>query len=119
MQADRAPLPRTGRYRPVPQIAARPEPLRIGTVRVVTALVGNVPYRHTHDVQQQRRRTELFVLPDRPCGLCGNGEAVVTQSRTVRQGLAWVNPLWSPEVDIYELCSACGAKRSLESSLVA
>jgi hypothetical protein len=70
-------------------------------------------------VQLQRRRTTLFVLPDRPCGLCGHGDAVVTESRSVRQGLAWMNPLWSPEVDVYELCSACGAKRPLESSLVA
>jgi hypothetical protein len=86
-------------------------------VRVVTDLAGNGPYRHTHRVQQQRRRrTELFVLPNRPCGLCGHSDAVVTESRTVRQGFAWVNPLWSPEVDLYELCSACGARRPLEST---
>ena len=69
--------------------------------------------------QQRRRRTELFVLPNRPCGLCGHRDAVVTESRTVRQGLAWVNPLWSPEVDLYEMCSACGARRPLESALIA
>jgi hypothetical protein len=88
-------------------------------VTVVIALVGNVPSRHTHDVQQQqrRRRTELFVLANRPCGLCGNADAVVTESRDVRQGLAWMNPLWSPTVDVYELCGACGARRPLGSAL--
>ncbi|UOY00235.1 hypothetical protein [Blastococcus sp. PRF04-17] len=69
-------------------------------------------------MQQRRQRTELFVLPDRPCGLCGHGEAVVTESRSVRQGLAWLNPVWSPDVELYELCSSCGARRPLESALV-
>lgn len=84
----------------------------------VTTLAGNGPYRHTRSVRQ-RRFTELFTLSNRPCGLCGHGEAIVTSARTVRHGFAWVNPLWSPEVDVYELCSACGAKRFLESALVA
>jgi hypothetical protein len=70
-------------------------------------------------VQPRRSRRELFVLPDRPCGLCGHGDAVITESRTVRSGLAWVNPLWSPEVAVYELCSACGARRELEGSSLA
>jgi hypothetical protein len=90
-------------------------------VRAAKAWTGNGPYRHTHEVQQQqrRRRTELFVLPNRPCGLCGNADAIVTESREIRQGLAWMNPLWSPTVDVYELCGACGARRPLESALSA
>jgi hypothetical protein len=88
-------------------------------VKVAIGLERNGPYLHTHYVQQRRRRTELFVLPDRPCGLCGHGEAIVTESREVRQGLAWINPAWSPDVEVYELCAACGAKRLLEGSLAA
>ncbi|HEY0510022.1 MAG TPA: hypothetical protein VGD12_18320 [Blastococcus sp.] len=69
--------------------------------------------------QQRRRRTELFVLPNRPCGLCGDADAIVTESRELRQGLAWMNPFWSPSVEVYELCGGCGARRPVESGLSA
>jgi hypothetical protein len=78
---------------------------------------GNGPYRHTHTVQQQRRRTELFALPNRPCGLCGHGEAIVTEVRTVRRVVDWLNPAWSPDVELFEVCSACRARRPLDSGM--
>jgi hypothetical protein len=67
---------------------------------------------------QRRQRRELFALPV-SCGLCGHAEAVITEVRTVRQGLAWVNPAWAPEVELFEVCSACGALRELQNSRVA
>jgi hypothetical protein len=66
-------------------------------------------------VQERRRRRELFTLPGLSCGLCGHGEAVITEVRTVRQGLAWVNPAWSPEVELFEVCASCGARRQMEA----
>jgi hypothetical protein len=69
-------------------------------------------------VQQRRRRRELFTLPGL-CGLCGHGEAVITEVRTVRQGLGWMNPAWAPEVELFEVCSSCGARRQLEDARVA
>ena len=53
------------------------------------------------------------------CGLCGHDEAGITEVRTVRQGLAWMNPAWSPEIELFEVCSSCGARRELEGSRVA
>ena len=76
---------------------------------------GNGPYRYVHSVQQQRRRTELFVLPTQPCGLCGHGESIVTEVRTVRRGVDWLNPAWSPEIELFEVCSACRARRPIDS----
>jgi hypothetical protein len=69
-------------------------------------------------VQQRRQRRPLFALPA-SCGLCGHGEAVITEVRTVRHGLAWMNPAWTPEVELFEVCSSCGARRQLEDSRVA
>jgi len=70
-------------------------------------------------VQQRRQRRELFTLPGLSCGLCGHAEAVITEVRTVRQGLAWVNPVWTPEVELYEVCASCGARRQLEDARAA
>lgn len=67
---------------------------------------------------QRWQRRELFALPV-SCGLCGHAEAVITEVRTVRQGLAWVNPAWTPEVELFEVCSDCGARRELQNSRVA
>lgn len=66
-------------------------------------------------MQQQRHRTELSVLPNRPCGLCGHAEAIVTEVRTVRRPIDWLNPAWSPEVELFEVCSACRARRPIDS----
>ena len=35
----------------------------------------------------------------------------------MRQGLARVNPLWSPEVELYEVCASCGARRQLAGAI--
>ena len=64
-------------------------------------------------VQLQRERIPLDV-PGDPCQLCGR-ETVVTQSRTVRRGTAWLNPRWDPDIRVYELCASCGAKREIAS----
>ena len=37
----------------------------------------------------------------------------------MRQGLAWVNPAWTPGIELYEVCPACGALRELQNSRVA
>jgi hypothetical protein len=68
---------------------------------------------------QRRQRRDLFTLPGISCGLCGHGEAVIAEVRNVRHGLARVNPLWSPEVELYEVCASCGARRQLEDARVA
>ena len=68
-------------------------------------------------MQSKRRLTRLGILANRPCGLCGNSAAVITESRAVRQGLAWVNPMWNADPKLYELCPSCGAKRPLEELL--
>lgn len=64
---------------------------------------------------QRWQRRDLFTLPGLSCGLCGHAGAVISEVRTVRQGLAWVNPMWSPEVELFEVCGACGARRQLEA----
>lgn len=68
---------------------------------------------------QRRQRRDLFTLPGICCGLCGHGGAVITEVRTVRQGLAWINPVWTPEVELFEVCPSCGARRQLEDSRAA
>jgi hypothetical protein len=68
---------------------------------------------------QRRQRRDLFTLPGISCGLCGHAEAIISEVRTLRQGLAWVNPVWTPEVELYEVCSACGARRLLEDARAA
>jgi hypothetical protein len=68
---------------------------------------------------QRRQRRDLFTLPGVSCGLCGHTEAVITEVRTVRQGLARVNPLWTPEVELFEVCSSCKARRHLEDTRAA
>ncbi|HEV7188712.1 MAG TPA: hypothetical protein VGN28_12530 [Blastococcus sp.] len=68
---------------------------------------------------QRRQSRELFRLPGLTCGLCGHTEAVITEVREVRQGLAWVNPVWSPDVELFEVCAACGARRLMETSRAA
>lgn len=50
---------------------------------------------------------------------CGHTEAVITEGRMVRQGLAWVNPAWAPEVELSEVCKACGAMHQIEESRAA
>jgi hypothetical protein len=87
-------------------------------VTLPTPLVRNGPYWHNHLVQQRRQRRPLFTLPG-SCGLCGHDEAVITEVRTVRQGLAWMNPAWTPEVELFEVCSRCGARRQLEDARAA
>jgi hypothetical protein len=68
---------------------------------------------------QRRERRDLFTLPAIVCGLCGHAGAVIAEVRTVRQGLAWVNPVWTPEVEMYEVCPSCGARRQLEDTRAA
>jgi len=88
-------------------------------VIVATPLVRNGPHPYAHVVQRRRQRRDLFTLPGISCGLCGHSEAVITEVRTVRQGLAWVNPAWTPEVELFEVCSSCGARRQLENARAA
>jgi hypothetical protein len=68
---------------------------------------------------QRRQRRALFTLPGITCGLCGHADAVITEVRTMRTGLARVNPAWTPEVELFEVCAACGAQRELENSRMA
>jgi hypothetical protein len=68
---------------------------------------------------QRRQRRDLITLPGISCGLCGHTEAVISEVRTVRQGLAWVNPVWAPDVELYEVCAYCGARRQLEDTRAA
>jgi hypothetical protein len=67
-------------------------------------------------VVQRRQRRTLFTLSGISCGLCGHAGADITEVRTVRHGLAWVNPVWAPEVELFEVCSECGARRLLEET---
>lgn len=67
----------------------------------------------------QWRRRILFTLAGISCGLCGHAGVDITEMRTVRQGLAWVNPAWSPEVELFEVCTSCGARRQLEDTRAA
>ncbi len=46
--------------------------------------------------------------------MCG-AATVVTESRAVRRGAAWLNPKWNPEVRVHELCRSCGAKLEIVS----
>jgi hypothetical protein len=70
-------------------------------------------------VQPRRRRRQLFTLPGVHCGLCGHGEAVITEVRSVRHGLGWMNPAWTPEIELFEVCASCGARRQLEDTRAA
>ena len=58
----------------------------------------------------------LFTLGEASCGLCGHAGADIIEVRTVRHGLAWVNPAWVPEVELFEVCGSCGARRQLEDT---
>ncbi len=58
-----------------------------------------------------RRRTALDV-PGFPCQLC-RGDTIVHESRAVRRSVDWLNPRWQPDVRVYELCQACGARHVL------
>jgi hypothetical protein len=62
---------------------------------------------------------QIGILLDRPCGLCRSTAAVIAESRAVRHGLAWVNPVWKAEPELYEVCSGCGARRPLEDQRLA
>jgi hypothetical protein len=70
-------------------------------------------------VQPRWVRRPLFTVPGVSCGLCGHGEAVITEVRTVRQGLSWVNPAWAPEIELFEVCAGCGARRQIEAARAA
>lgn len=65
---------------------------------------------------QRRQRRTLFTLAGLSCGLCGHAGADITEVRTVRSGLSWMNPVWSPEVELFEVCTSCGARRQLEDA---
>ena len=62
----------------------------------------------------QRRLKQIGIRLDRPCGLCSGNVAVVAEARSVRRGLAWVNPLWDAEVERFEICSSCGARSLID-----
>ena len=66
---------------------------------------------------QSRRSKQLGLIIDRPCGLCDAFVVVLTETRAVRRGLAWLNPAWNADARLYELCPSCGAKRPLEQLL--
>jgi hypothetical protein len=59
---------------------------------------------------QARRERTVSDIPGAPCQLC-NGATVIAQTQAVRRGAARLNPRWNPEIRVYELCQACGAKR--------
>ena len=63
-------------------------------------------------MQPQRRRMDLGRV-DRPCGLCGSSDVVLTESQAVRRGLDRLNPVFSPGTRTYERCRSCGAKQLL------
>ena len=48
------------------------------------------------------------------CPLCGHLGLVLTESRFVRRGLAWLRPGFDADARLYELCRECGAKHAIE-----
>jgi len=50
---------------------------------------------------------------DRPCGLCRSSELVVTETRPVRGPLSRLNPVFHPEIRLFEVCRRCGARQLL------
>ena len=56
-----------------------------------------------------RRKKTSTILGEGRCTLCGGTLTLVT-SRKVRGGAAWLNPRWNAEVEVHEVCSACGAR---------
>jgi hypothetical protein len=51
---------------------------------------------------------------DRPCGLCGSPDVVLTESQALRRGLDRLNPVFSRASRRYEQCRRCGAKQLIE-----
>jgi hypothetical protein len=70
--------------------------------------------RENHQVLPDRRLKQVGTFLDRPCGLCSSNVALVTESRRVRRGLAWLNPLWDDEPELFEVCAGCHARRLIE-----
>ena len=48
------------------------------------------------------------------CPLCGHRGLVLTESRFVRRGAAWLRPGFDADARLYELCRECGAKHAVE-----
>ena len=48
------------------------------------------------------------------CGLCGHQGLVLTESWTVRRGLARLRLSFDADRRVYELCDGCGAKHAVE-----
>jgi hypothetical protein len=44
------------------------------------------------------------------CDICGTRNLAIVESRSTREGLNWVNPVWRADVRQYELCRSCGMK---------
>ena len=38
---------------------------------------------------------------------------MLVTSRRIRRNAAWLNPRWDPEVEVHEVCSACGARQEI------
>ena len=60
-------------------------------------------------MKRTRRKQTNTVLGGGRCTLCGGALMLVTSQR-VRGWAAWLNPLWNPEVAVFEVCEACGAR---------
>jgi hypothetical protein len=58
------------------------------------------------------RKQISAILGEGQCTLCG-GTLMLVTSQKVRSGAAWLNPLWDPEVEVHEVCSACRARREI------
>ncbi len=94
-----------------PPCPGRPPPARGSSHRVAALRPQWDPRR----VRSRRRAKQLGIVTDRPCGLCGNVFTVLTETRAVRRGLAWINPLWDPDRYVYQLCSRCGAWQDVDA----
>lgn len=66
----------------------------------------------------ERQESQLGIAAS-VCGLCGHTGQVIAQSRRVRRGLDLLNLRWDPDVETYELCPVCGARRMLEHAAAA
>lgn len=62
-----------------------------------------------------RRKKTSTIVGEGRCTLCG-GTLMLVTSRRVRGWAAWLNPLWNPQVAVFEVCGGCGARMEVYPS---
>lgn len=62
-----------------------------------------------------RRKQTSSIVGEGRCGLCG-GTLMLVTTRKVRTGAAWLNPVWDPEVEVHEVCTACRARLQIHQA---